>query len=219
MAWIYLNKPSGIRSITALNLIKKKLNVKCGVWGILDEFAQGLLPIATESTTKLIDQYKDEVIKKYTFTVQWGAMTDTGDYKGKIIGTNPNTPTIEQIKSIIPNFIGEITQIPPIYSNIKINGVRAHELARQGENVAMPSRSVKIIDLILIHHNYNETTFAVEVGHGTYIRSLAQDIAIQLNTLGHLIYLRREWVRVKDEIFMPTIDLDYFITQDFPKPQ
>jgi tRNA U55 pseudouridine synthase TruB len=66
MAWIYLNKPSGIRSITALNLIKKKLNVKCGIWGILDEFAQGLLPIATESTTKLIDQYKDEVIKKYT---------------------------------------------------------------------------------------------------------------------------------------------------------
>ena len=211
MTWIYLNKPSGIRSIRTLNIIKKKLQVKCGVWGILDEFAQGLLPIATEDTTKLIDKNNDKVIKTYTFTVQWGTMSDTGDYTGSIIANSTHIPSLDDILSILQDFIGDINQIPPIYSNIKINGVRAHQLARQGESFEMKSRLVKIFDLKVCYHNENKTTFKVEVGHGTYIRSLAQDIAIKLGTVGHLIYLRRESVQIEGLTIIPTIDLDYFI--------
>ena len=212
MAWIYLNKPPGIRSVKALNIVKKKLNLKkAGIAGILDEFAGGLLPIATNETTKSIDIYKDTILKQYIFTIQWGIKTNTGDYTGNIIEQNNPIITEKAINDIIPDCIGFINQTPPIFSNIKINGVRAHQLARQGIVVNMASKTVFIKSLELINHYNNHSTFKVTVGNGTYIRSLGEDLAKKLNTFGHLIYLYRSKIIINEQEIIPTIDLNYFI--------
>jgi tRNA pseudouridine55 synthase len=170
-----------------------------------------LLPIATEQDTKTIDKYKDTCQKQYIFTVQWGASTNTGDLTGTVIHTCDIRPTEPMILSIIPQFIGSIQQIPPMFSNIRINGVRAHQLARQGESVEMPPRTVEIFDLQLLSWSQEDATFSVWVGHGTYIRTLAMDMAQSLGTLGHLIYLRREAVKVNDIIIKATITLEEFL--------
>ena len=211
MSWIYLDKPEGIRSVQCLSLVKKKIKVKCGIWGILDEFACGLLPIATEQDTKNIDKYKDTCQKQYIFTVRWGSETNTGDLTGEIINTCNIMPTEAMILSIIPKFIGSIEQIPPAFSNIRINGIRAHQLARQGQQVIMPPRKVQIFDLQLMEVQADGATFSVWVGNGTYIRTLAMDMAKSLGTGGHLIYLRREAVKVDDIIIKPTITLEEFL--------
>jgi tRNA pseudouridine55 synthase len=211
MSWIYLDKPQGIRSIQCLSLVKKKIQVKCGIWGILDEFACGLLPIATEQDTKNIDKYKDICQKQYIFTVQWGVETDTGDLTGSPVAHHNHRPLEGDITAIIPQFIGSIQQIPPVYSNIRINGVRAHQLARQGATVNMPPRTVEIFDLKLLSAHQDTATFSVWVGHGTYIRTLAMDMAQSLGTVGHLIYLRREAVKIDHLLIEPTITLDDFL--------
>lgn len=211
MAWIFLHKPSGIRSVQCLTLIKKALKLKkAGIAGILDEFACGLLPIATDETTKLIDIHKDIILKEYIFTIKWGSKTDTGDYTGSIIEENINKPLEQDILNIIPSFIGKIQQIPPLYSNIRVNGIRAHQLARQGKDIVMEPREVFIQNLILIVNDDENATFKVTVGHGTYIRSLANAISTSLNTVGHLSYLYRSKIIIKNNEWIPTIDLQYF---------
>ena len=208
--WIYLDKPEGIRSVPCLNIIKKAINVKCGIWGILDEFASGLLPIATESDTKNIDKYNDQCKKQYIFTVQWGQATDTGDLTGQIIETSDHRPNQEDILKIIPQFIGSITQIPPVFSNIKINGTRAHQLARQGVVINMPPRIVQIYSLELLESDGHRAKFSVWVGHGTYIRSLAMDIGKTLGTCGHLIQLRREAIEVNGSLIYPNVSMENY---------
>jgi tRNA pseudouridine55 synthase len=213
MSWIYLDKPAGIRSIESLRIVKKHIKVKCGIWGILDEFACGLLPIATESTTKEIHKYNYEVQKEYIFTVQLGIATDTGDSTGQVIKESSIIPDYCSIVNILNKFIGNISQKPPIFSNILVNGVRSHQLARQGKQFQLPSRLVNIYDLKIINYNYDQVTFSTWVGSGTYIRSLAQDISESLNTVGHLIYLRRNSIKIQDKIIIPTIDLFFFQKQ------
>lgn len=192
--WINLDKPQGLTSTQALARVRRILDAnKGGHAGTLDPLATGILPIALGEATKIIPFVQDRE-KTYSFTVQWGAATDTEDSEGQITATSAVRPDISNILGVLSHFIGEIEQVPPRYSAIKIDGQRAYDLARAGEDIEMKSRIIRIDHLELIEARENEAVFRVDCGKGTYVRSLARDIALKLGTLGHITALRREKV-------------------------
>lgn len=192
--WINLDKPQGLTSTQAIGRVRRILNAnKAGHAGTLDPLATGILPIALGEATKIIPFVQDRE-KSYFFTVKWGEATDTEDSEGEITQTSDIRPTSDQINSILHCFSGNIEQIPPRYSAIKIDGQRAYDLARASEYIEMKSRNVLIHSLNLIEAREHEADFRVECGKGTYVRSLARDIALKLGTYGHIIVLRRERV-------------------------
>ena len=145
--WLVVDKPAGMGSTDVVNLTRRLFNAKKnGHTGTLDPFATGVLPIAFGEATKLIPQVMDRE-KEYEFVVCWGKKTDSGDTEGKVIAVCDKIPSREEILQAVPTFIGEITQVPPSYSAIKINGLRAYDLARKGEEVRIPERIVTIYDL------------------------------------------------------------------------
>jgi len=190
--WLIVDKPRDIGSTQVVNLTRRLFNAKKnGHAGTLDPFATGILPIAFGEATKLLP-YVTEGRKEYEFVVQWGKATDTGDSEGKIIRESNIIPAREEILAVIPQFIGEIKQIPPAYSAIKINGQRAYDLARKGEEVAIPERNIEIYDLELLEELPNQQArFRVECSKGTYVRTLGCDLAAKLGTCGFLQELRR----------------------------
>ncbi len=190
--WLVIDKPEGMGSTTVVNLTRRLLNAqKNGHTGTLDPFASGILPIAFGETTKLIDFLGDET-KEYEFTIQWGAETDSADSDGVVVATNEKVPTDEEIQAVLPSFCGQIMQVPPAFSAIKINGRRAYELARKGEKVNMPERQVSIFSLEFLGSEAGgRSRFKVCCSKGTYVRSLGRDMARSLGTLGHLCRLRR----------------------------
>ncbi len=190
--WLIVDKPRDIGSTQVVNLTRKWLNAKKnGHAGTLDPFATGVLPIAFGEATKLLP-YVTDGKKEYEFIIQWGKATNTDDSEGEIIGESQKIPTREEILSVLPQFIGKIKQIPPAYSAIKINGERAYNLARKGEEVAMPEREVEIYALELLEELENhQARFRVECSKGTYVRTLGHDLAQKLGTLGYLQELRR----------------------------
>ena len=191
--WIVLDKPKDISSNQALRKIQYLLCAKkAGHIGTLDPFATGVLPLAFGEATKLIP-YLEGTEKTYEFTLKFGEATSTDDTEGEIIKTSQIIPKEEDIKKILPQFIGEISQIPPKYSAIHINGSRAYDLARRGEEFEIPSRQVTIKELTLLAYNSEQQTadFRVTCSKGTYVRTLGHDIAKTLNTCGHLTALRR----------------------------
>lgn len=191
--WIVLDKPQGISSNQALRKIQYLLHAKkAGHIGTLDPFATGVLPLAFGEATKLVP-YLEGTKKTYEFTLKFGTATTTADTEGEISETSANIPTVEEIQNILPRFIGEISQIPPKYSAIHINGKRAYELARQGEEFEIPSRQITIKELTLLNTRLEqkEADFRVTCSKGTYVRTLGTDIAAALNTCGHLAALRR----------------------------
>lgn len=168
-------------------VVKKRFKArKVGHIGTLDPFATGVLVIAMNGGTKAIPYIKAEK-KIYEFEIAFGAKTDTSDKTGKIIEISEKIPTDKQIEDVLPQFVGEISQIPSIFSAIKINGKRAYELARKGEMLEINPRKVTIYNLELIGRN----KFRAEVSPGTYIRTLTEDIAKALGTVGHTSSLRR----------------------------
>lgn len=192
--WINLDKQAGIGSTKALSRVRRFLDArKAGHAGTLDPLASGILPIALGEATKVIP-YIQDADKIYSFTVKWGEATDTEDSEGEVIATSETRPTREQIERALPDFIGEITQIPPKYSAIKIDGQRAYDLARAGEDIEMKSRKVQIHELALLAERGQEAEFRVKCGKGTYVRALARDLALKLGTYGHITALRREAV-------------------------
>ena len=204
--WIILDKQVGISSRTAVTKISRILKTKkVGHGGTLDPLASGVLPIAVGEATKVISFVQDK-IKRYSFTIKWGETTETDDAEGAVLEKSEVRPNIDQIKSIIPSFIGKVQQKPPIYSAIKINGQRSYKLARKKIEVIHEYRGVEIFDLILRKIiNLDIAEFEVECGKGTYVRSLAKDLAEKLNTKGHVIGLRRLSVgnfQEKDTIFI-----------------
>ena len=212
--WLNLHKPLGVTSAKAVAIVKRSLRpTKIGHAGTLDPLASGVLPLALGEATKTM-QFCMDTTKEYEFTVKWGEATDTGDVEGKIIQTSDVRPTDKQIFDILPQFIGDISQTPPAYSAIKINGKRAYELARQGEVVEMKVRQVMIYDLEYLESsaeatNKQEGKFRVSCGKGTYIRSLAQDIAAALGTCGHVTRLMRTKVgnfSIKDAILLENVE-------------
>ena len=163
---------------------------KIGHAGTLDPLATGVLPIALGKATRLIPFVMDGK-KIYEFTVRWGVQTDSDDLAGQEIARNDIRPTQEQILSVLPKFIGTIMQKPSIYSALKINGQRAYDLARSGQDVQIQPRPTQIYDLKLLNHDGETSSFVAEVGKGTYIRTLAHDIAESVGALGVVIRLHR----------------------------
>ncbi|MFP4312772.1 MAG: tRNA pseudouridine(55) synthase TruB [Alphaproteobacteria bacterium] len=192
--WINLDKPQGLTSTQGIGRIRRVLSPeKIGHAGTLDPLATGILPIAMGDATKIIPFVQD-ADKTYSFTVKWGEATDSDDSEGEVIKTSDRRPTHDEIKAVLPAFIGEIEQIPPKYSAIKINGERAYDLARAGKDVEIKSRIVSIYSLELLSAEPNQASFLVKCGKGTYVRAIARDMAEKLGTYGHIIQLRREAV-------------------------
>jgi tRNA pseudouridine55 synthase len=219
--WIILDKPAGLGSTQAVGAIKRILReagepkTKMGHGGTLDPLASGVLPIALGEATKLCGRMLG-AIKGYDFTIRFGEETDTLDAEGKVVVTSDVCPMLEQIEAVLPRFTGEITQVPPAYSALKIGGKAAYARTRAGEQVELKSRTVTIHSLTtrhpelvsgsisprverspgwmlkqVQHDGMEEVSLSTTVSKGTYIRSLARDIAVALGTVGHVSYLRR----------------------------
>ena len=190
--WLIIDKPAGMGSTDVVNQTRRLLDAnKNGHAGTLDPFATGVLPVAFGEATKLIP-YITDGSKEYEFTLKFGTATNTDDTEGEVIARSDIIPSTEQILSVLPQFTGTVTQIPPAYSAIKINGERAYKLARKGKTPDMPPRQVEIYKLELLNRlSADSFYFRVCCSKGTYIRSLGRDIALKLGTYGHLQALRR----------------------------
>ena len=200
--WLNINKPKGVTSTQVVNALKRILNPKkIGHAGTLDPMAEGVLPIALGEATKTIE-YIQDTKKKYQFTIIFGEKTDSYDATGKVIETTDFLPEINDLTQAIKFFTGSIEQVPPIYSAVKIAGKRAYELARKGEKFEIKSRLVYISSLIIIDYKLNDfdkltsATLECECSKGTYIRSLAVDIAEKCKTLGYVSVLKRIYVGI-----------------------
>ncbi len=196
--WLILDKPVGLGSTQAVSAVKRALReaglpkAKVGHGGTLDPLASGVLPIAVGEATKLAGRMLDSD-KIYDFTIRFGAQTDTLDLEGVVIASSDVRPMLAEVKAVLPRFTGSIEQEPPAYSAIKIDGQRAYDLARAGEEVEMKTRAVTVHALALKSsgEDLEEITLTAHVSKGTYIRSLARDIALALGTVGHVTMLRR----------------------------
>eukprot|EP01035_Chromulina_nebulosa_P032422 gene32422-43316_t len=231
--WIILDKPLGLGSTQAVSAVKRALRTggygkyKVGHGGTLDPLATGVLPIALGEATKLAGRMLDSD-KIYDFTIRFGEQTDTLDAEGVSIATSDVRPTAAALKAVLAQFTGPIEQVPPAYSALKVDGERAYDLARAGEEVVLATRAVTVFSLhtspergggpleerwrgraadganaaLPLHHPsdgpppragevLSEATLTAHVSKGTYIRSLARDIALALGTVGHVTMLRR----------------------------
>uniref|UniRef100_UPI002FC82760 tRNA pseudouridine(55) synthase TruB n=1 Tax=Sphingopyxis sp. TaxID=1908224 RepID=UPI002FC82760 len=218
--WIILDKPVGLGSTQAVGAVKRVCReaglgkVKVGHGGTLDPLASGVLPIALGEATKLCGRMLD-ASKTYDFTIKFGTETAGLDAEGEVVATSRARPTLAEVEAVLPRFTGPIEQVPPAFSAIKIDGQRAYDLARKGEAVEMKARSVTIhslrhagLDPASIAAPYewtpdqvrgdergegqlDEITLTAHVSKGTYIRSLARDIAYAIGTVGHVTMLRR----------------------------
>ena len=194
--WIILDKPVGLGSTKAVSAVKRALReagepkTKVGHGGTLDPLASGVLPIAIGEATKLCGRMLG-ASKSYEFTVRFGEETDTLDTEGRVITASDVRPARDQIEAVLGLFTGTIEQVPPSYSALKVAGKAAYARARAGEEVILASRTVTIFELLLHDTTLDSATFHARVSKGTYIRSLARDIARALNTVGHVTMLRR----------------------------
>ena len=189
--WICLDKPKGISSNFAMIKVRRILREKTGYIGTLDPFATGVLPIAVGRARKFI-QFVEKGDKEYKFEVVFGTSTESYDETGKICETTKVIPTKNQIEKALSKFLGKIEQIPPKFSAIKIDGHRAYNLARQNKYIEIPSREIFIHNLQLIDFSGNNTAkFRVRCSKGTYVRTLAVDIAKELGSLCYVKELRR----------------------------
>jgi tRNA pseudouridine55 synthase len=194
--WIVLDKPLELGSTQAVGAVKRNLRaaglgkVKVGHGGTLDPLATGVLPIALGEATKLCGRMLD-ASEVYAFTIAFGAETDTLDLEGKVIATSAVRPTRAQLDAVLARFTGPIEQVPPAYSALMIDGQRAYDLARAGQDVALKSRHVTVHSLTVEAADAESATLIAHVSKGTYIRSLARDIARALGTVGHVTMLRR----------------------------
>ncbi len=204
--WVVLDKGLNQTSTDAVNKIKRMFNAnKCGHAGTLDPLASGILPIALGEATRTVP-WLMEAQKTYEFTIFWGTSTTTQDAEGEVVATSDKRPTDEEILRILPNFMGEIDQIPPKYSAIKIDGERAYDLARDGEDFELKPRKVMTFELTMTANDGISASFFVRSGKGFYVRALARDLAHALGTEGHIIKLRRTSVGPFKEETALTLD-------------
>jgi tRNA pseudouridine55 synthase len=204
--WLVLDKPYGMNSTKAVAIAKRLFRAdKCGHAGTLDPLASGLLPIAFGEATKTV-QYAQDGRKQYRFTAKWGEERSTDDMEGEIVQSSPATPSKVEIESILNRFIGEISQIPPAFSAIKVEGERSYDLARSGEPVELKARTVHVESLALVASDTDSAIFETVCGKGTYIRSLARDMGRELGCFGHVTALRRTAVGPFAETDMIPLD-------------
>jgi tRNA pseudouridine55 synthase len=193
--WINVDKPVGMTSAACVNSVRRAIDAaKLGHAGTLDPAASGVLPIALGEATKTMPFVVD-THKQYVFTVNWGERRDTDDDQGQVVETSGTRPTEADIRAALPDFIGDISQVPPAYSAIKVDGARAYTLARAGEDVTLAPRQISIVSFELLDMPDRDCArFAVKSGKGAYMRGLARDLAIAVGTCGHLSDLRRNSV-------------------------
>jgi len=190
--WVNLDKPYDLTSTHAVSRVRRLFDAqKAGHAGTLDPLATGVLPIALGEATKTVPFLVD-ADKAYRFTIAWGRTTATYDREGETIASSDVRPTAAQVEAVLPRFIGEIDQIPPAYSAIKVDGERAYDLARAGETVELASRKVVVFDARVADvPDEDHITLEVECGKGTYVRAIVRDIAEALGACGHVSALRR----------------------------
>ena len=208
--WLILDKPAGITSTQAVNKVKRALDAqKAGHGGTLDPLATGLLPIALGAATKTVPYVMDST-KIYHFTIRFGEARDTDDAEGAVVAISDARPTDEQIRAQLPAFIGNIMQIPPAFSAIKVEGERAYDLARAGAPPELPPRPAQVDRFELIGRPDEDTAeFEVQSGKGVYMRALARDLSRACGTVGHIVVLRR--LRVGPFLENMAVTLDKFI--------
>lgn len=206
--FLLIDKPAGWTSFDVVAKVRSLLKQagiakpKVGHTGTLDPLATGLLVLVVGSYTKRAGEFS-KLDKTYEVTMKLGQTSTTGDEEGKKVTINSRQPTIEEIQQAINDFIGEIEQIPPQYSAIKVNGERAYKLARKGQKVELEPRKVNVYSLQLTDYSYPVVQFTAEVSSGTYIRSLVQDIGEKLATGAYMSALRRNKVgqfKLKDAL-------------------
>ncbi len=190
--WVVLDKPEGLGSTPAVGRVRRLFGAqKAGHGGTLDPLASGVLPIALGEATKTVPFVMDGR-KEYRFTLRFGEARSTEDREGEVTATSEVRPDDAAIAAAIPAFLGEIEQMPPVFSALKVDGRRAYDLARAGETVELKPRRVLIERLeFLGRPDRDHADFVVGCGKGTYIRSLGRDLALALGTVGHLSMLRR----------------------------
>ena len=190
--WLSIDKPVGLSSAQVVARVLRETGAaKGGHGGTLDPLASGILPIALGEATKTVSYVMDG-IKTYRWTVRWGQSRTTLDAEGEVTETSDIRPAADQILAAIPQFLGTIQQMPPIYSALKVGGERAYDLARQGQEVELAPRRVEIRDYRLLSQpDADHAQFEAVVGKGTYIRALARDMAQALGTVGFVSALRR----------------------------
>jgi tRNA pseudouridine55 synthase len=190
--WVVLDKPVSITSTHAVSMVKRLFSAKrCGHAGTLDPLASGALPIALGEATKTVPFVMDGR-KLYRFTIRWGEERDTDDAEGRVVSKSKERPSPEAVHALLPSYTGLIQQIPPRYSAIKIEGERAYDLARDGEQVELAARPVEIGRLELVNvPDRDHAVLEAECGKGTYVRSLARDLGRALGCFGHVSALRR----------------------------
>lgn len=205
--FLNIYKPKGKTSHDVVAILRRITKVKqIGHTGTLDPFAEGVLPICIGKATRLIEYLKDD--KAYIGTVQLGKSTTTYDLEGEVVEISDKTPSLEEIETELNNFRGDIEQLPPIFSAIKVKGKKLYEYARKGEEVEIQPRSVNISELELLNYDKENRTLElyIKCSKGTYIRSIAHDLGKNLNCFGHLIKLVR--VKAGDFLVENAIKLD-----------
>ena len=205
--WVVLDKPLNMTSTQAVGAVRRAFNAqKAGHAGTLDPLATGILPIALGEATKTVP-YAVDGEKAYRFTVRWGTETTTDDTEGAVTKSSDTRPTRAAIEALLPKFHGEIQQVPPQFSAIKIAGERAYDLARAGEEVALVARTVVIERFALVDQPDDATSvFEAECGKGTYVRALARDMGRIIGCFGHVNALRRTRVGSFDEARAVTLE-------------
>lgn len=208
--WLVIDKPADMTSTQVVGRVRRLTGAaKAGHAGTLDPIATGVLPIALGEATKTV-AYAMEAAKTYRFTVRWGEARDTDDLEGRVVAESPVRPGRAEIERALPAFQGEIAQIPPAFSAIKVAGERAYDLAREGETVALAPRLVRIDAIRLLGlPDSDHAEFEVDSGKGAYMRALARDLAQALGTCGHLSALRRLTVgafNLDDAVALPHLE-------------
>jgi tRNA pseudouridine55 synthase len=190
--WFIVDKPAGPTSTAVVNEVRRLANAaKAGHGGTLDPLATGVLPVALGEATKTMSYIVDGT-KSYRFTLRWGIGTDSDDAEGEVVETCDGRPGAEAVQAVLPRFTGEIEQVPPRYSAIKVAGQRAYDLARGGESFDLEPRIVWIERIELADMpDADHAVFEVTCGPGAYMRGLGRDIARALGTVGHITALRR----------------------------
>jgi tRNA pseudouridine55 synthase len=206
--WVCLDKPYDATSTHAVSRVRRIFNAqKGGHAGTLDPLATGILPIALGEATKTVPFLVD-ADKAYRFTVAWGRTTATGDREGETVAESAVRPTSAEVEAVLPEFVGEISQVPPAYSAIKVDGERAYDLARAGETVELAARQVVIHSARIAEvPDADHVTLEIECGKGTYVRALARDLAARLGACGHVAALRRTRVGPFTDASAVTLEL------------
>ncbi len=191
--WLIVDKPAGVGSTDVVGKVRWALDAKkAGHAGTLDPDATGVLAIALGEATKTVPLLT-EALKAYDFTVNWGAETSSDDASGRVTRTSDSRPSAEAIRTALPGFTGEIMQVPPDVSAVKVDGERAYDLAREGEVVALAARPLWVESLELLGTTPDTADLRMVCGKGGYVRAIARDLGRQLGCLGHVASLRRIW--------------------------